>query len=50
MRDAASKLEVAIVQDITQVAALLPELDRCLNKAIEEAELFIEQNSCNEES
>ena len=50
LRDIASKLEIAIVQDITQVAALLPELDRCLNKAIEEAELFIEQHSCNEES
>ncbi|MBA5761973.1 Hpt domain-containing protein [Vibrio sp. 404] len=50
LRDSASKLEIAIVQDITQVAALLPELDRCLNKAIEEAELFIEQHSCNEES
>ena len=50
LRDVASKIEVAIVQDITQVAILLPELDRCLNQAIKEAEQFIEQQSCSEES
>ncbi|MGF1908129.1 Hpt domain-containing protein [Vibrio kasasachensis] len=50
LRDVASKLEIALVQDVTQVATLLSELDKCLSKAIKEAEQFIEQQSCSEES
>lgn len=50
LRDVASKLEIALVQDVTQVATLLSELDECLSKAIVEAEQFIEQQSCSEES
>ncbi|WP_348541632.1 Hpt domain-containing protein [Vibrio fluminensis] len=42
LRDIASKIEIAIQQDITQVPDLLPELDCELNIAITEAKAFIE--------
>ncbi|ROV58181.1 Hpt domain-containing protein [Vibrio ponticus] len=43
LRDIAARIEVAIEKDITQVPALLPDLDSKLKRAIEDAKQYIAQ-------
>ncbi|MFB9214460.1 Hpt domain-containing protein [Vibrio sinaloensis] len=44
LREVAGKVEVAIQQDITQVSALLKELQLCLETAINEAQQYLNEH------